>query len=945
MASIQSRDLGPARNRSDLFSISVVFRAAAVVVALAAGFSGCSRPDPEALYAQGQQRARENNHAAAIVQFKSALQERPDWPEARLDLARSLLSAGQRDAAEAELSRMLTDPKVADRAVPLFLESLLVAGDAKRIVAQHASYRLAGKDAAADYKALIASAWLALGQREKAQAALREALQAKPDAVKARVMVARLMAGSGDIDGAIKLAEEVIGTKPEAKEAWLLKGDLLLARSDPSRAAARDAYAKALAIDPSFAAAHMALIQLTMRQGDLAVAKEQLAKMRAAVPDHPFTVLTEAQIAYVEERLPDARARVQALLRALPDLPSALHLAGLIEARTGSLTQATRHFRKALTADPALEVTREALAAAELRIGQPDRALATLEPLLTGAAAKPSALAVAAEARLQQGDAASAEALYLRAAKAKPDDLRYRASAALARIERGSWADAMVDLESIAKKSTDTFADEALFAARLRRSELDLALAQVDAMAAKQPAREAHWVQLRGSVQIRKRDYDAARTSFEKAVALQPDAYFPVGSLVDLDVLQGKPQVAQQRLDAYLKRQPQSVSALLASAVLASRQATAQPAEVRKRFEAAIAAGPTEPASRLRLVEYLLRRNLFKDALAVAQEASAAIPDDPRALDALGRAQGRAGDTEQAMNTFRRVAGLLPQSPQPFLRLAELYRANGNIEQAIAAYRQALDIAPYSGEAQQGLVETMVRSSKPAEVLVQVRRMRDSRPDSPLSYSLEAALLSRQRDAEGALRSLRTGFQRTGNSELGATLVGSLLRAGKAADAQVELSAWLKRRPNDPEALYLQAALMTMKGDASQAERQLLQLIDVAPRHGAGLNNLAALMAERKSPDAVSYARRALEQEPDNPAYLDTLALALAGVAKFDEAKAVHARAQELAPNNNNLRLTKAKIALLSGEKDVARAELDALERLGSAFPMGQEIAKLKSRL
>ena len=126
---------------------------------------------------------------------------------------------------------------------------------------------------------------------------------------------------------------------------------------------------------------------------------------------------------------------------------------------------------------------------------------------------------------------------------------------------------------------------------------------------------------------------------------------------------------------------------------------------------------------------------------------------------------------------------------------------------------------------------------------------------------------------------------------------------------------------------------------------QLTQLVQLDPRNAAALNNLAALVADRSPQDAVAYARRALEQEPDNPAILDTLASALAADKKLDEAKVVHARAMQLAPGDPNLRLTRAKLALLADDKAVARAEIAHLEGLGAAFPRSGELAKLKARL
>lgn len=905
----------------------------------------CNAPPPEQLFKQGQQLAAEGKHAEAVIQTKSALQARPDWPEARLALSRSLLALGQREAAEGELGRLISDASVGDQALPLYLESLLVGGEAKRIVTQHANHRPARPEAMADYQALLAAAWLALGQLDKAQASLNEAIRANPDDVRARVMQARAQASAGQLDKAAASIQELLRTQGGAKEAWTLHGDLLQARAQPDLAGARDAYAKALQLDKAHVPAHAALVQMALRNGDTATASKQAAAMQAAVPGHPLTILTVAQLAFAENQLDKAREHTQALLSVFPDLPSALHLAGMLELRRGSASQAIRHFRKALTIDTSLTVTREALAEAELRLGQPGKALESLAVLLADEPVGVRALALAADARLQLGDPAGAEALYLKAARAQPDDVRLRIAAAVARIQRGAWSEAVGELESIAGRTSVTFADEALYAARLRRGEYDQALALVDAMEKKQPERSVRWLEMRGTVHLQRLDFAKARESFERAGAARPESYVAVGHLVELDVLQGQPQAALQRLEAYLRTQPQHPSALLALALLSSKQPSLAPDTVRARFAASIQAAPSEPMPRLRFVEYLLRRNQFKEALAVAQEANAAIPEDARLLDALGRAQGRAGDVEQAVKTFRKVAAMLPASPEPHLRLAELYRAGSQLDQARTAYRRALDINPASSVALQGLVETLLMTSRPPEVLAQIERARSARPNSPSPYSMESLVHLQRKDVDSAIRALRTGFQRTGSRELGSQLVSQLLRAGKVAEAEAELAAWLRRVPNDPEARYLQSAISLLKGDLPLAERQLTQLVQLDPRNASALNNLAALVADRSPQEAVAYARRALEQEPDNPAILDTLASALAADKKLDEAKVVHARAMQLAPGDPNLRLTRAKLALLVDDKALARAEIAHLEGLGAAFPRSGELAKLKARL
>uniref|UniRef100_UPI0037CB0BF8 tetratricopeptide repeat protein n=1 Tax=Roseateles sp. TaxID=1971397 RepID=UPI0037CB0BF8 len=112
-----------------------------------------------------------------------------------------------------------------------------------------------------------------------------------------------------------------------------------------------------------------------------------------------------------------------------------------------------------------------------------------------------------------------------------------------------------------------------------------------------------------------------------------------------------------------------------------------------------------------------------------------------------------------------------------------------------------------------------------------------------------------------------------------------------------------------------------------------------------GLNNLAWVLVQRGKPGAVEYAKRAVELQPTNAAIVDTLGLALAADKQFEAALATQKKAIELAPNSRGLKLNLARIAMQSGDKALAKSELQALEKLGTTFPQHAEVKRLLSTL
>lgn len=77
------------------------------------------------------------------------------------------------------------------------------------------------------------------------------------------------------------------------------------------------------------------------------------------------------------------------------------------------------------------------------------------------------------------------------------------------------------------------------------------------------------------------------------------------------------------------------------------------------------------------LAEHYLRTGEPKEALTVAQNATAALPDNMQLLDVLGRAQLANGEHNKAQSSFNRMAALQPKSPLPYLRMSSAHLVAG----------------------------------------------------------------------------------------------------------------------------------------------------------------------------------------------------------------------------------------------------------------------------
>jgi cellulose synthase operon protein C len=931
-------------------SPSLTFKSLAArrLVALTAVISSltlvaCGSDSAKSLVASGKELSAKRDFKGAVVQYKSALQKDPKSTETRYLLGKALLDAGDPTNAVVELSKALDQNYAADDVVPALARALLLTGETKKLTTLFADTRLDDRLAIASLKSSLATAWGMQGDRERTEQAVVAAVAAKPDYGPAVILQARLMAGRGEYDKAIEVVDQLVAREPRLYEAWHLKGEILWhTKNDPK--AAEVAFRKALEIERAYVPSHLALVQIPLRERDFAGAKAQSKLLRAALPKHPQTTFVDAQIAFFERDFLQARELIQQLLKGAPNHLGVLQLAGAIEGQSGSLLMAQHYFGKAVQISPDLLVARRNLAQTYLRLGQAQKALDTLQPLLTPTGVIPDAFALAGEAQLQLGDPRSAEANFLRAVKLAPDNVRVRTALALSALARGEDASGFAELESMSAKDKDTFVDMAIVSVRLKRRENDLALRAALSMAKKQPENAAVYNTI-GRVQMARRDYTAARSAFEQALKLDPQLFGATASLSGLDVLEKRPEQAQARLQATIKAEPRNHLARVALAEL--RLTSGAPAdEVTRILTEAVKASPAEPTPRLMLIERAVKARQYKDALALAQEAAAVLPNDTEVLDALGRAQAESGDRQQALGTFKRLAAADPRSGLAHVRLADVYKNSGDSAAAESALKKALEIQPELYAAQAGLMELLLNGKRNNDALDVARRMQQRRPTDPAGYLFEAAMHLRNKTPDAAIATYKTGLERTGGtSDLAVSLHKAYVAAGRNADADAWGASWMKSHPEDLAFDYQLSLAAISRSDLAGAEERLKRIVVRRPGHALALNNLAWVMTVRGKPGAVEHARRAVEIMPDRPAFMDTLAMALSATQQANEALTIQKRAVDLAPNDLGLRLNLAKIAAQAGDTVLARKELNALDAVGPTLPFREEVVKLLKTL
>ncbi|MBK6790536.1 MAG: PEP-CTERM system TPR-repeat protein PrsT, partial [Betaproteobacteria bacterium] len=465
----------------------------------------------------------------------------------------------------------------------------------------------------------------------------------------------------------------------------------------------------------------------------------------------------------------------------------------------------------------------------------------------------------------------------------------------------------------------------------------------IDELEKKQPdSPVAH--AMRGSVLLQKNDTAGATASFEKALKIDPLYYPATAGLASIELAAGRPEGAQKRFEDLLRADPKNSRALLGLADLKARTGGNKD-EVAAAITRAVQANPDQPEPRVLLVNHLLSQKDAKAALEAAQIAAGALPESVEVMNALGSAQLAAGQGEQAISTFSKLAALRPDWPEPELRLADAHIAANNLLQAKQSLNKALQIRPGLVPAQVALAQIALREDKPEEALRIAGGMQKAQPKQAAGYLLQADVELRRKRPEAAVAPLRTALELAPGSETAIKLHAVLGAAKRGAEADRLAATWSKEHPRDAAFRFYLGDQALARNELKVAEAHYRNVLEIQPENVLALNNVAWLMAQQKQPGALALAEKANQLAPNQPALMDTLAYVLALEKQPQRAVELQKKAIAQAPQNNGLRLTLAKIYLENGDKVNARAELDTLAKLGDKFGAQAEVTRLMATL
>jgi tetratricopeptide (TPR) repeat protein len=388
-------------------------------------------------------------------------------------------------------------------------------------------------------------------------------------------------------------------------------------------------------------------------------------------------------------------------------------------------------------------------------------------------------------------------------------------------------------------------------------------------------------------------------------------------------------------------------------------------AEAAAEYEALLKLDPGDVQSYLQLAMAHRRMKRFDLAAADLAQARRISPSNAEVLyheALLYEEQGRFDEAIQTLSSA--ITALRADARRSNRRglavlheqLARLYRATRNFSAAINTYRELLKSDPETEKrARQLIADTFRESRDIARALEESRAALELFPADRSTRITHALLLADSGQAEAGAALLREMLRGdTSDRDLYITLA-QLYERGRLfarAEEAIRKAERLGRSPAENEVVwFLLGAIFERQKKFAEAEEQFRKVLEVNPRNAQALNYYGYMLADRgvRLEEAVALVQRALEEEPHNGSYLDSLGWAYFKQNKLADAEEYLLRAVERAGQQPVIREHLGDLYSATGRLEQAAAEWQrALEEWQRALPADRDpelIAAVEKKL
>ena len=677
----------------------------------------------------------EHDYPSALEAFRRALRLDPNSTKTHNNLGNLYVAQGKTDLAEKEFQRVLRlDPANRDANYNLGL-LLMTKGAPAEAIPRFLRIRSPNVETRFN---LIRAYLLAGRTAEGLKRANDLSVQSKDD-VRIHFTLGLLLASARQYRMAQFELEKANALAPETSEILYNLGQVYLRSGDYAKAEL--VLGRALRLKPDSPDTLYLLAQVYQDQSRPVDALDLLVRAHKLAPENADIIFLLARVSMSQNYFEDAIPLLESGLKIAPkraDLHAAL---GESYFMSGKAEKAIDEFKTLIELDPSAR-SYAFMGLSYRHLGRFDEARKYFEQGLKLDRHNVSCLFNLGYIEERQGNVLAAEAYFQEALRSNPDFPEALVELANLRIEKKQFAEAAELLRRYVKVSHEPasgYYKLAMVERSLHQTEAaerDLSVFQTlskDASTGPYPYQHLFdYLNNRSNLPAQAKtqlDLTELIEQIQKHPDQPQDLYLLAETYLKLgkrdDALKAIAQLDQ--LSAADYRTQTGVGVLLARFRLYD--------DAIRHFQAALRANPESDDVKFDLADAYFRKASYGEALAAAQQISAAGQQDDAVLALLGDVYAHMGDTARAAEIFRSAINRNPDNDQYYLSLTLVELREGNVKSAADTLHKGLARIPSSGKILWGLGIVSVLEGKTGQAAEHLERAVNLLPEWAGSYS------------------------------------------------------------------------------------------------------------------------------------------------------------------------------------------------------------------
>ncbi|MBI4026107.1 MAG: tetratricopeptide repeat protein [Verrucomicrobia bacterium] len=542
-----------------------------------------------------------------------------------------------------------------------------------------------------------------------------------------------------------------------------------------------------------------------------------------------------------------------------------------------------------------------------------------------------------------------------------------------------------------------------------RRNDFAKAATLLESVVRRNSESAVYWMLL--SVAYRQdKQWEKAREAAERAIGLDPSRFPAFAVLFEVAIELQDPVKARKVLDRAASQKTGDSEYWLRLAEL-YRALGARDGKLAldneslvRLYDRAIALQPSDMTVLARIAEFFVTHNNLPKAIELYQRILEQLPHAEEIRLKLANCYVVQGNRNRAIEVLKQLVGNEPSQFQILTLIGDLYADLKDIEQALAHYRLSLNRNPNQLTPHIRIAVLKLKNNQPKEALKELETAREKFPNAPEVFTRLGETFEDLKDPTQALVNYRLSLEADPN-QLPLHLKIALLeiRNKRTQEALSQLAVAREKFPNAPQVSYFYGlaysemkeylraieafeessrlalasnpemlddvfyfyygAALERAGKFDVAIEQFNVALEKNPDYADAYNYLGFMYADKnmKLDEALRLIEKALDYEPENGAFLDSLGWVYFRQGKLDKALTCLQRAAKIIDNDSVIfdhlgdvyrkmgRQTEAlqyyqKAVELDPKNKEATEKLDALRRtLPSAVPFPNPPAETPS--